>query len=545
MASVCVLYCINIVLSLQHINEFLLPGPALSFNGKQLNIMVLQQLHFSKNFDLSCITSMMRKHWPSVHDNTMDVCTSSLPNSSDTQLVPTLCSNETVQVPVESSCIISNETHEGLEIPLVPLNSFPFRHNNLVPGSNAIHTDIILNANSEKWCENTSTMYNSSKQDKSVCTLKQVAINTETTTGYYTACKPQTSEGTRELSASTHNSVSTRYREFWIITDNNVSTSHVHDATIPNDDVMMMTGCCKHDLNERYENHPDQLCNFEEIPIVPESPDRCKTGLLNVTCMDTSYQDSNVAGVPSNSPVNESYWLSQCCFTVEKESLVDEESDYELKFLPTQEFSPQQCDGNIDTSTIGSQVSYDSASYLGAITSPAESVNRIDVINISPDSGGLADDGGATLLQDLPLEMARQTDTEILQVCNNPRTDSGDNTDDDFNGSTGKTQEITSCQSPNEKFARITNNLYSNSSPRTESGKHFPIEQADHHDAYNNNSNNLQVVPSDDQAIYDTDDFDGPSELLMAMELIKGKKQHVPCSLNTWERIFSGSYHSK
>ena len=133
--------------------------------------------------------------------------------------------------------------------------------------------------------------------------------------------------------------------------------------------------------------------------------------------------------------------------------------------------------------------------------------------------------------------MAKQTDTETLQVCNKTTEHITDNTDDDFNGITGKMQVITDPVVPNEKLISIIDNPHL----RIEPGKCFPTVQGylDH------KHNNLQAVPSDDQSLDDID-YDGPSRLLMAMELFERKDHHVPRSLNTWERIlFSGSYYGE
>ena len=496
-------------------------GPSVLLNGKQINIVVLNQPHFS---DLSCISSMMRNHLPSFQDKVMKVCTHGMVNSYETELVPASCNNGTIQAPVESAQVFPIETSRELDIQSdyqYLLCNFPFHHHNLVPGSNSIHADdIILNANSKK--QSCGSVALPCKQGSaSICPLKEfIMINSETKTA---TCMPRALKSARELS----------------ITYNNVSASHDDDAMVPNCDVMMMAGNCKHDVIEK--DYPTELCNCEEIPIVPESPSRCKSGLSCVTCKGTCYQDSTVADViPSNSPVNESYCLTQCCFAAEKDSLVDEDSDYELNLSPTYPHHQQ------DISTIGSgQGSCDSTSHHDLITSPAESINRIDVINTSPDAGELADDGGATLLQNLPLEMAKQTDTEIIQVCSK-ESDSIDNTDDDFNGNVGKTQGIACSELPNQKIINITDDLCSNS-PTTESGKCFPTKQDGHNHVHNhvcnnnNNDINLQVVPSYDQSL----DYDGPSKLLMAMELIERKDHHVPYSLNRWERIFTGSYYGK
>ena len=446
----------------------------------------------------------------------MELCTNS---SVKAQSVHNVCGN----ILPESSHVLSIETdtHQKMLNHQCVLSNFSL-HPDLVFGSNTTHTD--QNASSEKQpCERKVLLH--AKQDcTSVCTLKQVAIvNNETKTNYYTTSRLQTLEVTGELPS---------------IRDNKMSTCYDLDAAVPSYDVMM-TEYPRYDLTEKH--YPNQLCNCEEIPIVPESPNTCKTGLLAVTCMDTSYQDSNVAGVPSNSPVNESYCLT-LCFAAEKESLVEEESDYELNLSPKQE---SYLDDDIDLSMVGSSRDYYDGEDHHDVTSPAESVNKFDVINLSPDSSGLVDDGAATLLQNLPLEKARQTDTEILQVCNRP-IDARENTDDDFDGHTGKTQMITASELPNQRFVNVTNNLYSKSSTEIESGKRFPIEQIDYDHACNNNNNssNLQAVPSDDQSPYDVD-FDGPSRLLMAMELTQRKNHHVPCPLNVREGMFSGSYPSK
>ena len=498
-------YTINInyvVAILQHM-EKLMPGSSFLLNGKQINIIIFNQPHFSDASDLSCISSMMRSHLPSCPDN-MEMCnTHSTVYSDETELVS---NNRAIQV--ESSHVFPIETPRGLDIQSdyqCMLSKFPFHHHNPVPGSNAIHADIILNSNSKK--QSCGSIALSSKQDSaSICPLKELIMtNSETKIA---TCRPQALKSAGGLS----------------ITYNNVSASHDidDDITVPSCDIMMMKGSCKYDVTEKdYENYPTELCNCEEIPIVPESPSRC-----GLSCKDTCYQDSSVAAAdPSNSPVNESYCFTPCCFAAEKDSLVDEDSDYELNLSPTQESYPQ------DISTISDQGSCDSTSHHDLITSPAESINRIDIIDTSPDSGGLADDGGATLLQDLPLEMAKQMDTEIVQVCSKG-TDSVDNTDDDFNGKAGKTQGITCSELPNQK---IINKTDDNNTTAIESGKCFPIEQDGHNHVY---SNDLQAVPSYDQSL----DYDGPSKLLMAMER---KDHHVPYSLNRWERIFIRSCYGK
>ena len=493
-----------------------MPGSSFLLNGKQINIIILNQPHFSNILDLSCISSMMRNHLPRFQDNIMEMCSTHSTINSKTELVPTLHNNRAIQAPIESLQVFPIETSRELDIQSdcqYVLGNFPFHHHNPVPGSNTIHADIILNANSKK--QSCGSVALSSKQGSaSICPLKElIMINSETKTA---TCRPQGLKSAGELS----------------ITCNHVSASYDvvdDDATVPNYDVMMMAGSCKHDVTEKdYENYPNELCNIEEIPIVPESPSSCKNGL---SCKDTCYQDSSVAaGDPSNSPVNESYCFTPCCFAAEKDSLVDEDSDYELNLSPTQESYPHQQ----DLSIVGSgQGSYDSTSHHDLITSPAESINRIDIINTSPDSGGLADDGGATLLQSLPLEMARQTDTEIIQVCSKG-IDSTDNTDDDFNGNVGKTQGITCSELPNQKIVNTTDD----NSTTIESGKCFPTEQDGHNYACNNNNN---AVPSYDQSL----DYDGPSKLLMAMELIERKDHHVPYSLNRWERISTRSCYGK
>lgn len=495
-----------VVAILQHMEKVLMPGASFLLNGK-INIIIFNQPHFSNASDLSCISSMMRNHLSSCPDNMMEMCSShGMVHSSETELVPTLRNNRAIQAPVESSQV---ETPRQLGIQLdhqYMLCKFPFHHHNPVPGSNAIHADIILKANSKK--QSCGSITQSSKQDvASICPLNElIMINSETKTA---SCRPQALKSAGELS----------------ITNSNVSASHDtdDDTTVPNYDIMMMEGSYKHDIIDRdYENYPTELCNREEIPIVPEWPSRC-----GLSYRDTCYRDSSVAAVdPSNSPVNGSYCFTPCCFAAEKVSLVDEDSDYELNLSPTQEAHPQ------DISTIGSdQGSHDNTGHHDLITTPAESINRIDVIDTSSDSGGLADDGGATLLQDLPLEMAKQTDTEIVQVCS--KGQSVDNTDDDFNGNVGKTQGITCSELPNQKIINKTDD------DRTiESGKCFPTEQDCHNHVY---INNLQAVPSYDQSL----DDDGPSKLLMAMGLIERKDHHVPYFLNRWERIFTRSCYGK
>jgi len=468
----------------------------------------------------------MRKHQPTIYKMEVDV------NSNRTELVPSLCSNTSIHAPVK---VFPVETDKRLVISpnkQFVFSNFPFHHYNDVLGSNSGCVNIT---NSEEQT-NAVTLY--SKQTHK--SPYQIAIiNSENKTGHYVVVGRQALQDTGEKLL------------------NNVSTSHDQDVTIPNYDVMMTAGCCsKYDVIEK--NYPNQLCNFEEIPIVPESLDSCKTGLLaNDTCMDTCHQDSIVtASVSSISPIaSESYCLTQYCFAAEKESLVDEESDYELKLSPTQESYSQQLHGDTGILTNGSsQVSCNSTNHCDVTTTPtnhcdvtttppAESVNKIDIINnASPNSDWLVDDGGATLLQDLPLEMAKQTDT--LQVCSRRTDASGDNTDDDFNGVTGKTQDITNSKQPNQKFANLTNNLRSNS-PRKEPGKWFPMEQTYHNHICNNNNSNLQVVPSDDQSLHDID-YDGPSMLLMAMDSIERKEHNMSCNLSTWERILlSGNHYSK
>ena len=454
----------------------------------------------------------------------MGLCTSTSVNSTKAQVVHDVCSNA---LPESSNVLkIESDTNLKMFLDQCVLGNFSLHHCDLVPGSNIIRADRIVNANSEKW-PSESRVLQDGKQDCciSVCTSKQVAIvNNETKTDYYATSRLQTLEATEELSSS--------------ILDNNVSASYDLNATVPSYDITM-TGCCsKYDLTEKH--YPNQLSNCEEIPIVPESPNTCKTGLLAVTCMDTSYQDSSV---PSISPVNESYCLTLCCFAAEKESLFDEESDYELNLSPTQESFPYD---NAEVSIIdSSQVSCDDEGHHDVITSPAESVSKSDVIDTSPDSSGLADTGVDTLLQELPLEMARQTDTEILQVCKRP-IDSRENTDDYFDGNAGRTQKITSSQLPNQNFIDITNSLYSESCTEVESGRRFPMEQVDYDHANNNNNSigNLQAVPSDDHSLDDAG-YDGPSKLLMAMELAQRKDHHVPGPLNTSEGMFSRSYLSK
>ena len=484
-----------VVAILQHM-EKVNPGPLFLLNGKQINIIIFNQPHFSNVSDLSCIPSMVRSHLLGCQDNMMEMrSTHSMVYSNETELVPTLRNDRAIQAPVESSWDFPIETPSGLEIQSdyqYMLCKFPFHHHNPVPGSNAIHADIILNGNSKK--ASCGSIALSSKQDSaSTCPLKElIMINSETKTATY---GPQALKSAGELS----------------ITYNNVSASHDiidDDAIVPNCDIMMMEGSCKHDVTKK--DYPTELCNCEEIPIVPEWPSR-----FGLSCKGTCYQDSSVAAAdPSNSPVNESYCFTPCCFAAEKDSIVDEDSDYELNLSPTQE----------------SYGSCDNTSHRDLIASPAESINTIDIIDTSPDSGGLADDGGATLLQDLPLEMAKQTDTEIIQVCSKG-TDSVDNTDDDFNANAGKTQGITCSELPNQKIVNKTDD----NSTTIESGKCFPTEQVGH------NHVNLQAVPSYDQSL----DYDGPSKLLMAMELIERKDHHVPSSLNRWERIFIRSCYGK
>lgn len=172
----------------------------------------------------------------------------------------------------------------------------------------------------------------------------------------------------------------------------------------------------------------------------------------------------------------------------------------------------------------------------------AKSTNTVDIMNsIPPDCGLLVDDGGATLLQDLPLETAKQMDMEILQVCN--RTEySIDNTDDDFNGISGKMEDATNSEEPNQQLENITNNLFSNTS-RIDPGKSFPVEQSDN-DKSDNSS--FQVVPSVNQSVDDVD-YNGPSRLLMAMEFLGENKMHSsPRFSSTWERmLLSGCYYGK
>lgn len=467
----------------------------------------------------------MRNYLASVLDGKKATHSHSLVNNNETELVPTSYGN---RASFESSSqIFSIETGKNMSASNCQflLNSF---HNNLVPGSIAMQGDLVLNVNSEKQCYESRVALCSKQNYKSVSELKEVAIiNSETKAVCYTTCGLQASEGDRELS----------------IAYNNVSAPHDHDHTVPDCDVMM-TGSCKYNdiTKKNHERYPSRLRNCEEIPVVPKPSDRCKTGLFVNACKDTSYQDSIVADVPSYSPENEAYCFTRCYLTAERESLDDEESDYELELSPTQNFClQQQYDHTYASTTSSSQVSCTTHRDDVITRAVAESINRVDIIDTSPDYSGLVDDGGATLLQKLPLEMAKQTDTEILQVCNNTMEYSTDNTDDDFNDFTGKMQGITNPILPNQKFVNIADNLYSDS-PTVEPGKCFLMEQDDHN---HRNNDNLQTVPSDDQPFNDTD-YDGPSKLLMVMESIERKNHHVPCSLNTWERIlFSGNYYGK
>ena len=474
--------------------------------GNQINIIVLHQSHLS---DLLSISGMRKNQLPCFQYKMTEMSSHSVVNSSKAESMPALCDNEVIQAPSKNLRVFSGR--QGQSDRWYMLCNFPFH--NLVPGSNTIHTDMMLNADSEKWsCESLAV---SNKQD-SICPLKEfIMINSETRTA---ASRLQALEGARKLS----------------ITCNSVSTPQVYDdddVTVPNYDVMMMEESCKHDIIENDdENYPNKLCNREEIPTVPESPGSCKSGLLlSVSCMDIRYQDSAIADALSTSP---SYCFTQYCFTAEKDSLIDEDSDYELNLSPTLEsYSQHQQDISVIDAGQGT---YD-AGHHDFIISPAESMT--DVINTPVNTGGLADDGGATLLQNLPLEMAKQTDTEILQVCRKA-TDSADNADNDFNGTAGRTQGITCSELPNQKIANLTDDLQSNS-PTIGSGKCLPTEQ---YNCYDHDYNgNLQVVPSCDQTL----DDDGPSKLLMTMDLLDRKGHHVPDCLNKWDRIYSGSYYGK
>ena len=489
-----------------------MPRSLLFFNGNQINIIVLHQPHFSACFsDISnlSVSGVRKKQLPCFQHEMTEMRSHSVVDSIKAKLVPALCGNRMIQAPAEGLRVFSGRQSQSDQWYM--LCSFPFH--NLVPGSNTIHTDMMLNTDFEKWsCESLAV---SNKQD-SICPLKEfIMINSETRAA---ASRLQTLGGARKLS----------------ITCNSASTPQGYDVTVPDYDVIMMEGSCTHDIIENdCENCPNKLCNNEEIPTVPESPRSCKSGLLSsVSCMDTRYQDSAIADTPSNSPVNDSYCFTQYCFMAEKDSLIDEDSDYELDLSPTQESYSQL---QQDILVIDAGQGTCDASHHDVIISPAESIT--DVINTPVDTGGLADDGGATLLQNLPLEMAKQTDTEKLQVCREA-TDSADNTDYDFNGTAGRTQGITCSELPNQKIVNLADDLQSNS-PTIESGKCFTIEQYNCYD--HDNNGNLQAVPSCDQTLGD----DGPSKLLMTMDLLERKDHHVPDCLNRRERICGGSYYGK
>ena len=303
-------------------------GSSLILNDKQTNILILNQPHFSKTFDMLSLSSLMRSQRLSFQpdDNIVPCPSHSLANNNNyTELIPGLCSNRALQVSNERPLKLSVKTDKDLSDDQFVLSTFPLNHN-FIPGSNKMCDDVNVNKNSkEDSCETTADVYSKQNLDA----LKEAAVVKSKTERCYAAFK-QAMEGTGELS-TTFNMSTLR---------NHVSASHDHDSIVPNCDEIMRGSC---DIIKK--NVPDQLCNCEEIPVVPDALN-CK-GLQVNKCMDTFYQDSTVAGAPSFSPLDESYCFTSC-FAIEKESLADEGSDYELKLSPTQESYTQQQHDHIE-----------------------------------------------------------------------------------------------------------------------------------------------------------------------------------------------------
>ena len=235
-----------------------------------------------------------------------------------------------------------------------------------------------------------------------------------------------------------------------------------------------------------------------------------------------SHQDS------SSPPANherDSHFM-QYFFAAEKESLVNEESDYELELSPTLKTQPLQQTSIVDCS----QHSVSSVSAIGdCIRSPHAELVRLSpqyVIDTSLENihtlhcSETADDGSNTVEQALPVEAAKQPDNE--HVCCKDNIEN----DDDFKDDSEKTLIVIDSELQNSKIS-------GNSFPQNINDSTVSADQPSYIDDH--------LDPSVDQS-YD----DGPSHLLRVMDIVERKESHVRRPHTTWERIlFTGNYYGK
>jgi len=257
--------------------------------------------------------------------------------------------------------------------------------------------------------------------------------------------------------------------------------------------------------------------------INPTIPVIFEAGSFAALNMDPpSHQDSSS---PLANHDHDSHFM-QYCFAAEKESLVNEESDYELELSPTLESQPLQQTSIVDCS----QHSVSSVPAIcDSIKSPHVESVRSSPLNASLENihtlhcSETADDGSNTVEQALPGEAAKQFDCG--HVC---RKDDVENTEDndDFKDDSENTliiidSELQSSKNSGNSFPQIINdNIVDTDQPA----------YIDYH-----------LVPSIDQS-YD----DGPSCLLRAMDIVERKESHVLRPRTTWERIlFTGNYYGK
>ena len=228
---------------------------------------------------------------------------------------------------------------------------------------------------------------------------------------------------------------------------------------------------------------------------------------------------------PPDIKCSDSHFM-QYCFATEKESLLNEESDYELELLsPTREsLQLQSCVVDCSqrsTSSISATSDHNVLSPQYVTVTSSQNIHTLDYYSEA------AADGSATVDQALPVETAKQPHMGLF--CNEDTV--AHNTDDDFEENLENTLIIVD---PELQSQQTCNNSYN---PGKIFPRHIKNNVADHSPHTVD-----QVVPSIDLC----DDDDGPSCLLRAMEMVERKDHHFKRPRTMWERIlFTGNYYGK
>ena len=247
----------------------------------------------------------------------------------------------------------------------------------------------------------------------------------------------------------------------------------------------------------------------------------------SIAALNTDPPSNQDSSSPSSTNGGDSHFMHYS-FATEKESLANEESDYELELLsPTHESQPlQQPSIVVDCSQCSVSSLPSNNDHIEVVKSPQyvidTSLENIHTLHCSE----TADDGINTVVQALPVETAKQP--HIEHICHGDNVENTE--DDDFDDDSEKTLIVTDSELQRPQNCNNSNNP----------GKTFPQDINDDI-ADTDQPTHIDLVPSVDLS-YD----DGRSRLLRAMDIIERKENHVKRLRTTWERIlFTGNYYGK